>query len=219
MRLQVSSSPLFRFVAIRSLTSRPDQFGSSLPRSGSLTSALKAYAHLLSKGFPINENGLDAYHECLTRCGAWDELLSSYTSLWTNAQTHNERIALQSQQHSLDNNDTLLPPSEEGLEANTPATATSYPSPPPHLITPSQLTSTIKLATRLTKQPRLQTGKTKVCGPEEMTRLYAGLKGLVGEEKWREVEGVMLNDERWEKGRKSWESEGEKRGVGSRGKR
>jgi len=44
------------------------------PLSGSLPRALATWKDLQSSGFKLNENNYHAYQECLTRCGAWDEL-------------------------------------------------------------------------------------------------------------------------------------------------
>ncbi|KAL7410539.1 hypothetical protein BDY24DRAFT_443943 [Mrakia frigida] len=46
--------------------------------SGSLSRAIETWEDLRTTGFNLNDNNYQAYQECLTRCGAWDELFSFF---------------------------------------------------------------------------------------------------------------------------------------------
>ncbi|KAL7410551.1 hypothetical protein BDY24DRAFT_371900 [Mrakia frigida] len=46
--------------------------------SGSLSRAIETWEDLRTTGFNLNDNNYHAYQECLTRCGAWDELFSFF---------------------------------------------------------------------------------------------------------------------------------------------
>ncbi|KAL7410605.1 hypothetical protein BDY24DRAFT_399580, partial [Mrakia frigida] len=45
--------------------------------SGSLSRALETWKDLRITGFTLDPNNYHSYQECLTRCGAWDDLFAS----------------------------------------------------------------------------------------------------------------------------------------------